>query len=119
MGGRLAFLHAANNPSLRAAVVFHGGNIMVARDGLQSPFAQARDIRAPVLQLFGLDDENPSPADVRTIDSELERLGKKHDLKGYEGAGHGFLNFTDRKVFRSEQAKDAWAKCLAWLNLYL
>lgn len=36
MGGRLAFLHAANNPNLPAAVVFHGGNIMVARDGLPS-----------------------------------------------------------------------------------
>jgi carboxymethylenebutenolidase len=60
MGGRLAFLHAANNPALRAAVVFHGGNILVARDGIPSPFDQARNIRAPVLGLFGADDPNPS-----------------------------------------------------------
>src|SRR5690349_13604780 len=31
MGGRLGFLHAANNPALRAVVIFHGGNILVAR----------------------------------------------------------------------------------------
>ena len=64
MGGRLAFLYAANNPDLRAAVVFHGGNIMVARDGVPSPFEQARNIKAPLLGLFGSEDENPSPSNA-------------------------------------------------------
>jgi len=119
MGGRLAFLHAANNPDLRAAVVFHGGNIMVARDGMPSPLEQARNIRAPVLGLFGAEDANPSPADVRTIDAELTRLGKVHEVTIYAGAGHAFLNFMRPEVFREAQAKDAWAKCLAWLERYL
>src|SRR6185436_11584545 len=60
MGGRLAFLYAATDPALRAAVVFHGGNILIARDGLPSPFEQAKNIQAPVLGLFGADDQNPS-----------------------------------------------------------
>ena len=119
IGGRLAFLHAANNPALRAAVVFYGERIKEARDGMESPFAQAGNIRAPVLQLFGREDKDTSPGEVEAIDSELERLGKKHDLKGYEGAGHGFLNFTDPKVYCPKQAKEAWAECLAWLNQYL
>jgi carboxymethylenebutenolidase len=119
MGGRLAFLHAANNPELRAAVVFHGGNILVAREGLPSPFEQARNIRAPLLGLFGADDANPSPSDVQKIDAELTRLGKAHEFKSYEGAGHAFLNFTRPAVFREAQAKEAWAKCLAWLDRYL
>ena len=119
MGGRLAFLHAANNPDLRAAVVFHGGNIPVARDGLPSPLEQARNIRAPVLGLFGAEDENPSPSDVQKIDAELARLGKAHEFTSYAGAGHAFLNFTRPAVFREAQAKDAWAKCLAWLDRYL
>src|SRR2546428_8028206 len=62
MGGRLAFLHTANNPALRAAVVFHGGNIMVAWGGLPSPFDQGRNSRAPVLGLLGLRSVYPSPA---------------------------------------------------------
>ncbi len=119
MGGRLAFLHAANNPELRAAVVFHGGNILVAREGLPSPFEQARNIRAPLLGLFGADDANPSLSDVQKIDAELTRLGKAHEFKSYEGAGHAFLNFTRPAVFREAQAKEAWAKCLAWLDRYL
>lgn len=119
MGGRLAFLHAANNPALRAAVVFHGGNILVARDGLPSPFEQAASIRAPVLGLFGADDTNPSLADVQRIDAELTRLGKAHDFQVYAGAGHAFLNFTRPAVFREAQAKDAWARCLDWLDRLL
>ena len=119
MGGRLAFLHAANNPDLRAAVVFHGGNIMVARDSLRSPLEQAINIRAPLLGLFGSEDENPSPSDVQTIDSELARLGKAHEFHSYAGAGHAFLNFTRPVVFREAQAKTAWAKCLSWLHRYL
>lgn len=119
MGGRFAFLHAANNPDLGAAVVFHGGNIMVARDGIPSPFEQARNIRAPLLGLFGSEDENPSPLDIRKIDSELTRLGKVHEFNSYEGAGHAFLNFTRPAVFREAQAKEAWEKCIDWLNRYL
>jgi carboxymethylenebutenolidase len=119
MGGRLAFLYAANNPDLRAAVVFHGGNILVAREGFASPFEQARSIRAPVLGLFGLEDENPSPSDVQQIDAELTRLGKAHEFQSYAGAGHAFLNFTRPAVYRGAQATAAWAKCLAWLEKYL
>ena len=119
MGGRLAFLQAAHNSNLRAAVVFHGGNLMVAKDGLPSPFEQARNISAPVLGLFGAEDGNPSPSDVQKVASELTRLGKEHEFHIYEGAGHAFLNFTRPAVFREAQAKEAWARCLAWLHRYL
>jgi carboxymethylenebutenolidase len=115
MGGRLAFLYAAHTPALRAAVVFHGGNIMVARD-MDSPFAQAEHITAPLLGLFGADDTNPTAHDVQTIDRELTRLGKSHEFHVYPGAGHAFLNFTRPEVFRPSQAEDAWARCLTWLQ---
>lgn len=116
MGGRLAFLSAANYPDLRAAVMFHGGNIMVSRDDFPSPFAQAGNIRAPMLGLFGSDDTNPSAADVARIDAELSRLGKQHSFHSYAGAGHAFLNFTRPEVFREAAALDAWARCVAWLE---
>ncbi len=119
MGGRLAFLFAAHQASLRAAVMFHGGNLFVARDGLPSPFDQAERVSAPVLGLFGADDKNPSVADVERIEAELTRLGKRHTFHTYAGAGHAFLNFTRPAVFRPEQAKDAWDLCLRWLDQHL
>jgi carboxymethylenebutenolidase len=119
MGGRLAFLHAANNAHLGAAVVFHGGNITMAQGSLPSPFDQARNIEAPLLGLFGAEDKNPSPLDVQKIDSELTRLGKQHQFYAYDGAGHAFLNFTRPAVFREVQANEAWSRCLAWLECFL
>jgi carboxymethylenebutenolidase len=83
MGGRLAFLHAANNPELCAVVIFHGGNIMVAGDSGLSPFEQAKNIHAPMLGIFGSQDDNPSPSDVEKIASELTRLGKAHQFNIY------------------------------------
>jgi carboxymethylenebutenolidase len=119
MGGRLAFLQAANNSQLLAVVIFHGGNIMVRGDDLLSPFEQAKNIVAPVLGIFGSQDNNPSLSDVEKIAAELTRLGKVHHFNMYEGAGHAFLNFTRSSVFRPSQAKEAWSACLAWLNKYL
>ena len=68
-----------------------------------------------MIGFFGLDDTNPSPADVDTIDAELSRHGKTHEFHRYDGAGHAFLNFTNRERFRPGPAKDAWAKMLAFL----
>lgn len=116
MGGRLAFLYAAAVPGVRAAVVFHGGNIMVGRNGLPAPFARAAGITAPVLGLFGADDTNPSAADVQAIDAELTRLGVAHEFHLYPGAGHAFLNFTNPAVYREAAARDAWERCEAWLG---
>lgn len=119
MGGRLAFLCAANDPSLRAAVVFHGGNILVSKDGAPSPFSQAARITAPLLGLFGAEDTNPTVDDVAKIDAELTRLGKRHEFHVFPGAGHAFLNFTRPAVFRPAQAEEAWALSLAWLKTFL
>lgn len=119
MGGRLAFLQAANNSQLRAVVIFHAGNIMVAGDDLLSPFEQAKNIVAPMLGIFGSQDTNPNLSDMEKIAAELTRLGKVHQFNIYEGAGHAFLNFTRPSVFCPSQAKEAWSNCLAWLNLCL
>ena len=121
LGGRLSFLQAANDPDLKASVVFYGGNIMIARSGGTSPFEQAANISAPMLGLFGADDQNPSPKDVEKIDAELHRLGKAHEFHSYEGAGHAFLRkrFGRPPVFREAAAQDAWANCVEWLTRYL
>jgi carboxymethylenebutenolidase len=72
-----------------------------------------------MIGFFGLDDTNPSPADVDTIDAELSRHGKTHEFHRYEGAGHAFLNFTNADRYRPSQAKDAWEKMLAFLGRHL
>ena len=121
MGGRNTYLAAGVRPALwRAAVVFYGGNIMKPWGGGDtSPFDRTAQIACPVLGQFGLDDTNPSPADVDKIDAELTRHGKPHEFHRYPGAGHAFLNFTNAERYRPEPAKQAWQLALDFLARHL
>jgi len=118
MGGRVAYLMATQQPELKAAVVFYGGNIMVPWGDGPAPFAESAKIGCPVLGLFGEDDRNPSPADVAKIDEELTRLHKAHEFHSYAGAGHAFMN-EGRPSYREDAARDAWARCVSWFNKHL
>lgn len=120
MGGRITYLAAGARPTMwRAAVVFYGGNIMKPWDDGPAPFELTPQIACPMLGLFGVDDPNPSPADVDRIDAELTRHGKPHEVHRYTGAGHAFLNFMNAERYRPEQAKEAWQKALAFLDRHL
>jgi carboxymethylenebutenolidase len=120
MGGRNTYLAAGARPALwRAAVVFYGGNIMKPWGGTRAPFDLTPQIACPMLGLFGLDDTNPSPADVDRIDAELTRLGKPHEFHRFAGAGHAFLNFTNAEKYRPEQARQAWPLALDFLRRHL
>jgi carboxymethylenebutenolidase len=120
MGGRNTYLLAGARPQLwTCAGVFYGGNIMKAWGDGPSPFDRTDKIACPMIGLFGNDDPNPTPADVDAIDAALAKHGKPHEFHRYNGAGHAFLNFTNAERYRPEQARDAWAKMLAFLARHL
>lgn len=116
MGGRVSYLMAGSNPIFKAAGVFYGGNIMVPWGDGPSPFDLTRHISCPVVGFFGLDDTNPSPADVKKINDELDKLKKPHEFHSYAGAGHAFLNFLNPNTYREQPAADAWEKLLGFLD---
>ena len=99
--------------------MFYGGNIMKPLGDGPAPFERTPQIACPMLGLFGLDDPNPSPADVDRIDAELTRHGVPHEFHRYAGAGHAFLNFSNAERYRPDQASDAWHKALAFLGRHL
>ena len=119
MGGRVSYLMAGSNPSLRASGVFYGGNIMKPWGDGPAPFALTHNIACPMIGFFGADDKNPSPDDVKQIDAELTRHSKAHEFHSYDGAGHAFLNFTNSAMYRETQAKDAWSKLIPFLKKHL
>ncbi len=120
MGGRLAYLLAGARPDTwRAAGVFYGGNIMKPWGDGPAPFDLTERIACPMIGVFGADDANPSPDDVKAIDAALTRHGKPHEFHTYEGAGHAFLNFSNPERHRPEQARDAWPKLLAFFDRHL
>ena len=117
-GGRVSYLAACNVSDIKASVVYYGGRIMNSLGDGPSPFDQTSKITAPMLGLFGEEDQNPSPEDVAKIDSEMTRLGKDHEFHVYPGCGHGF-NCNARSSYRPESARDAWGKAMAWFEANL
>lgn len=123
-GGRNAFLTAARTPGGFDAVGdLWGGRVVVAKEDLTenspvAPVDYAKDLTAPVLGLFGNEDQNPSPAHVDTLEAELKKLGKAHEFHRYDGAGHGFF-YYDRPAYRQQQAMDGWQKVFTFFGAHL
>jgi dienelactone hydrolase len=122
-GGYLAFLVGTSMP-VDAVVNCYGtwiGNAPPA----QAPMAGAPQIidrtpqlQAPLLGLFGAEDQMPSPAQVAELEQALKASGKTYEFHSYEGAGHGFFA-QDRPSYRAEAAADGHLRILTWLGSYL
>lgn len=118
MGGRVAYLMAAVNPSFKASAAYYGGNIMVPWGDSPAPFDRTADIHCPLIGLFGEEDANPSPADMRKLDAALTKYGKVHEFYSYPGANHAFMNARGTR-YHAEADRDSWPKTLAFFKKYL
>jgi carboxymethylenebutenolidase len=121
-GGRQTFL-AACSLDVDAAVDCYGAFVVNGSpEGSGFNFAslldKAPNLGAPLLGLFGEDDQYPAPAEVKVLDDELTRLGKHHEFHSYAGAGHAFFS-VDRPSYRPEQAVDAWGKVWEFFGKHL
>lgn len=118
VGGRITYLAATSCPGLSAASVYYGGRILVPFGEGPSPLDRTTGSTVPVMGNFGDTDENPTPADVATIEAKLKATGVTYDFKGYPEAGHGF-NCDERASYNEPAATDALARTLGWFNTYL
>jgi carboxymethylenebutenolidase len=118
MGGRVAYLMAAANPSFKCAVSYYGGGVFVSwREG-PSPFDRTAEIHCPILGHFGEDDRNPSPEDMRKLNAELSKYGKILEFHSYPGAGHGFMNKWGKNYHRHAD-EASWPRTLDFFARYL
>ena len=119
MGGRVAFLMAAASKSFKAAVDFYGGGVY-SKWGADrpAPAELAADISCPIQGHFGELDTSPPPAEMRTLDNQLRRLGKEHEFFFYPDSPHGF-NRSDAKSYRPEHDATSWARTLEFFAKHL
>jgi len=123
-GGRHAYLAACRAPSSFDAVVdLWGGRVVMGPNDLTekapvAPLDYTKDLAAPLLGLFGEEDQAPSPAQVDQHEQELKRLGKAYEFHRYPGAGHGFF-YYDRPAYRQQQAMDGWQKVFTFFGTHL
>jgi carboxymethylenebutenolidase len=120
-GGRQAFL-AACSLDIDAAVDCYGafvvGDPPEAMSRMKPLLHLAENLHCPLLGLFGLDYQFPSPDQVDTLEAELQRLGKEHEFHRYEGAGHAFFN-TARDSYRPAAAADGWQRIFSFYGRLL
>ena len=118
MGGRVSYLMAAANPAFKAAADYYGGNVFSPWGDGPSPFQRTREIGCPIQGHFGVEDNNPSPEDVRKLDAELTRLGKPHEFYSYAATGHAFMDPHGDK-YRPNSAEAAWSRMLEFFSKHL
>jgi len=69
------------------------------------PIELAHRIRCPVLGIFGNEDANPTPVDVDDYEAALAAAAVPREFHRYDGAGHGFQDFSNRQLEASVQAQ--------------
>ena len=117
LGGRITYLLATGISALKAAVPFYPAGVWTSWGDGPTPFDRSASIACPMLGLFGLEDENPSPEDVAKLDAELTRLGIEHEFHSYQ-AGHDFQNFKAGR-YNEAAAKESWPVAMGFLHKHL
>jgi len=115
-GGRIVWLYAAHNPELKAGVAWYG-RLAGEPDELhpKNPLDLVKEIKAPVLGLYGGADEGIPVENVERMRQALREAGKTAELVVYPDTPHAF--FADyRPSYRREQAADAWKRLLRWFR---
>lgn len=113
-GGRIAWLYAAHNPQLKAAVAWYGK--LTGDKTLNSPnhpVDVAINLNAPVLGLYGGQDTGIPQDTVETMRQALRAANANSEIIVYPDAGHAF-NADYRPSYHEESAKDGWERMLAW-----
>jgi len=117
-GGRSVWVYCATNADVKAGVSFYGS--LVDPEGQKSiwpksPIELAPEMKAPVLGLYGADDQGIPPAQVEIMRSALATAGKTAEFKIYPGAPHGF-HADYRPSYQADAAKDAWEQMRQWFE---
>jgi carboxymethylenebutenolidase len=107
-GGGQSFRYATNNPNLRAAVVCYGP---------PPDSAAIRRIKAPVLGIYGENDERIDATLPATV-AQMQSAGKTFTQEVYPGTGHGFLK-PGRQGSDGPQVERAWTRILQFYQARL
>ncbi|HUF76615.1 MAG TPA: dienelactone hydrolase family protein [Longimicrobiales bacterium] len=110
-GGSTSFSYAIHQPALDAAVVYYGSS--------PAEGAAYADINAPVLGLYGGDDQRVN-ATIPMAEEALAELDKTYEVEIYDGAGHGFLRAQDdREGANMAATEQAWDRTIAFFREHL
>ncbi len=115
-GGRVVWLYSAHNPRLKAGAAWYGRLVGQPSELTpRNPMDVVAELKAPVLGLYGGADTGIPNDTVEKMRAALVAAKSKSEIILYPETPHGF-NADYRASYRPDQAKDAWAKMLAWFK---
>ena len=104
-GGAVVWRAAMVDPDIRAGVAWYGH--------IEKLAARAGEIHAPVLGLYGGQDQGIGAEQRDAMTAALEKAGKTgSSIHVYPDAGHGF-HADYRSSYNEADAQDGWARMLA------
>ncbi len=118
-GGRITWMYAAHNPSVKAGVAWYG-RLVGAPNPLtpKNPVDVVGTLSGPVLGLYGGADSGIPVDTVETMKKALatgSAAAKKSDFVVYPETPHAF-HADYRPSYRKEAADDGWKRCQAWFK---
>jgi carboxymethylenebutenolidase len=118
-GGAKVWLGCERFPQFKAGVAWYGPLKPNPQMGATaSPLQLVKDLKAPVLGLYGGKDAGISAGDVEAMRQALKADGKHgSEIVVYPGAQHGFLA-DYRPSYDADAGRDGWARMLAFFKAH-
>jgi carboxymethylenebutenolidase len=115
-GGRIVWLYATRNPTVKAGVAWYGRLVGEANALMPTyPVDVACALKVPVLGLYGGKDTGIPLTTVEQMRDRLQSSSSKSEIIVYPEAPHAF--FADyRSSYREADAKDGWQRLQAWFK---
>lgn len=119
-GGRIVWLYAAHNPTLKAGVAWYGRLAPPPPDRAnplqpKHPLELVKDLKAPVLGLYAGKDQGIPVESVEQMKKALKDAGKPSEIILYPDAQHGF-HADYRPSYNKADAQDGWKRLLDWFK---
>lgn len=119
-GGRIVWLYSAHNPNLKAGVAWYGTLVPPPPERAsplqpKAPIELVKDLKAPVLGLYGGADQGIPNNTVEQMQAALKDAKKPSEIVLYPDTPHGF-HADYRPTYRKQQAQEGWQKLLAWFK---
>jgi carboxymethylenebutenolidase len=121
-GGRVSWLYAAHQPRLKAAVAWYG-KMIGDKDPLhpRHPLDIAGELKAPVLGLYGAQDQGISLHSIDQMRTALRAsanaAAQQCEFHLYPDAGHAFAA-DYRPSYRKADAEDGFTRMQAWFKAH-
>lgn len=121
-GGRQTWLYAAHNKNVDAGAAWYGGLVASERSPKNPnqptfPIDVAKDLKVPVIGLYGGLDKGIPLDSVQMMQDELKKGKSNSEIVVFPNADHGFLA-DYRPSYNKESSEDAWKKVQDWFKKY-